>query len=53
MLFISFLKLFLFSKYLNFCLDKDKKDKVNFEIYDVTASLTSNYNTHIAQYLPN
>ena len=31
----------------------DKKDKVNFEIYDVTAWLTNNYNTHIAQYLTN
>ena len=31
----------------------DQKDKVNFEIHDVTAWLTSNYNTHIAQYLPN
>ena len=29
------------------------KDKVNFEIYDVTAWLTKNYNTHIAQYLNN
>ena len=26
----------------------DQKDKVNLEIYDVTASLTKNYNTHIA-----
>ena len=25
----------------------DQKDKVNLEIYDVTASLTKNYNTHI------
>ena len=31
----------------------DKKDKINFEIYDVTAWLTKNYNTHIAQYLTN
>ena len=31
----------------------DEKDKVNFEIYDVTAWLTKNYNTHIAQYLSN
>ena len=29
----------------------DYKDKVNFKIYDVTAWLTNNYNTHIAQYL--
>ena len=26
----------------------DKKDKVNFKIYDVTAWLANNYNTHIA-----
>ena len=26
-------------------------DKVNFKIYDVTAWLTNNCNTHIAQYL--
>ena len=29
----------------------DKKDKVNFKFYDVTAWLTNNFNTHIAQYL--
>ena len=29
----------------------DKKGKVNFKFYDVTAWLTSNCNTHIAQYL--
>ena len=29
----------------------DKKDMVNFKIYDVTDWTTSNYNTHIAQYL--
>ena len=29
----------------------DLKDKVNFRIYDVTARLTNNHNTHIAQYL--
>ena len=28
----------------------DKKDKVNFKFYDVTAWLTNNRNTHIAQY---
>ena len=28
----------------------DKKDKVNFKFYDVTAWLTSNRNKHIAQY---
>ena len=31
----------------------DGKDKVNFEIHDITAWSTNNYNTHIAQYLPN
>ena len=31
----------------------DEKDKVNFEIDEVTAWLANNYNTHIAQYLPN
>ena len=30
-----------------------QKDKVNFKIYDVTAWLTNNYNTHIAQYITN
>ena len=29
----------------------DKKDKANFKFYDVTAWLTNNRNTHIAQYL--
>ena len=29
----------------------DKKDKVNFKFYDVTAWLANNCNTHIAQYL--
>ena len=29
----------------------DKKEKVNFKFYDVTAWLTYNCNTHIAQYL--
>ena len=28
----------------------DKKDKINFKFYDVTAWLTKNRNTHIAQY---
>ena len=49
----------LFSRYLNFCHDFmvmlkkriDQKDKVNFKIHDVTAWLTNNCNTHIAQYL--
>ena len=48
-------------KYFNFCLDfsvmqkkrLDQKDKVNFEIDDVTGWLANNYNTRIAQYLPN
>ena len=31
----------------------DKKDKVNFKFYDVTAWVTNNCNTHIAQYLEN
>ena len=31
----------------------DQKDKINSEIYDVTAWLTMNYNTHNAQYLSN
>ena len=59
--FYFILKVFSFSRYLNFCLDflgmqkkqLDQKDKVNFEIYDVRASLTKNYKTHIAQYLMN
>ena len=29
----------------------DKKDKVNFKFYDITAWLTNNCNTHIVQYL--
>ena len=29
----------------------DKKDEINFKFYDVTAWLTNNCNTHIAQYL--
>ena len=28
----------------------DKKDKINFKFYDVTAWLANNRNTHIAQY---
>ena len=31
----------------------DLKDKINFEIADVTALLANNYDTRIAQYLPN
>ena len=59
MLFISPQKLFSFSRYLTFCLDFfgrvakrfDQKEKVNFKISDVTAWLTNNSNTQIAQYL--
>ena len=59
MLFISPQKLFSFSRYLTFCLDVfgrvgkrlDKKDKVNFKTYDVTAWFANNCNIHIAQYL--
>ena len=29
----------------------DKKDKINFKFYDVTAFLINNCDTHIAQYL--
>ena len=58
MLFISTQKLFSFSRYLSFCLDflvmhrkrLFKKIKINFKLYDVTAWLTNNCNTHIAQY---
>ena len=35
------------------CRESGLIGKVNFEIYDVTARLTKNYNTHIAQYLKN
>ena len=31
----------------------DKKDKINFKIYDITTWLTNSCNTHIAQYLTN
>ena len=57
--FYFILKVFSFSRYLNFYLDfwACKKNrlirKVNYEIYDVTVWLTKNYNTHIAQYLMN
>ena len=55
---ISPQKLFSFSRYLSFYLDflvmyrkgLIKKIKVNFKFYDVTAWLTSSFNTHIAQY---
>ena len=48
--FCFILKLFFFlTRYLWL----DFKDKNNFEIDDITAWLTNNYNSHIAQYLPN
>ena len=31
----------------------DKKDRANFKLYDLTAWLTNNSNTHIVQYLEN
>ena len=54
MFFNSSKKLFLFSRYLNF--EKNRKNrlirkKANFKIHDVTAWLTNNCHTHIAQYL--
>ena len=53
------LALFLFSRYINFCLDflvmqkkrLDSKVKVNFKIFDVINWLTNKCNTHIVQYL--
>ena len=61
MLFISSLRLFAFSRYLNLSLDflgmqkkqLDGKDMLNFKIYDITSWLTKNYNTYIAEYLMN
>ena len=56
MLFISpqklVLKIFKFLSWLLGHVAKrlDKKDKVNFKFYDVTAWLANNRNTHIAQY---
>ena len=49
------LKIFKFLSWLFRHVEKrlDQKDKANFEIYDVTAWLTKNYNTYIAQYLTN
>ena len=45
-------------KFLSLLLDHvakrlDKKNMVNFKFYDVTAWLTNNGNTHIAQYFEN
>ena len=58
MILISPQKLFSFSRYLSFQLDVlvmyrkglIKKIKVNFKFYDITAWLTNNCKTHIAQY---
>ena len=56
MLFISPQKLFFFSRYLRFCFDflvmqqNSLIRKVNFKLHGVTARLTINCNTHIAQY---
>ena len=53
MLFISPQKLFLFARYLSFCLfgdvskQLDLKDKINFKFYDVTAWLANNYSTQL------
>ena len=56
--FISPQKLFSFPRYLDFCLDflvmqqNDlNRKKVNFKFRDITAWLTINFETHIAQYL--
>ena len=51
--------LFIISRYLNFCPDFydhagkqfDKKNKVNFKIYDIKNWETDNYNIHFTQYL--
>ena len=50
---LFFLKLFKFLSWLfgHVAKQLDKKDKVNFKFYDVTAWLTNYCNTHIAQYL--
>ena len=42
---------FLFWLFGHVAKRRDKKDKDNFKFYDVTAWLTNNCNTHIAQYL--
>ena len=44
---------FLSSFFGNVSKRLDSDDKVNFKSYDVTAWLTNNRNTHIAQYLKN
>ena len=58
-IFLFRLQLFLFSRYLIFLFwlsgqverQLNSKDKVNFKIYGATTWLTSNYDTHIIQYL--
>ena len=57
--FYFILKVFSFSRYLNFCPEflvmskkrLDRKDKDNFKICDVATWLKNSYNAHIAQYL--
>ena len=57
--FYFILKVFPFTKYLNFCLDilvAQKKrfnyeNKISFKIFDATSWLTNNYNAHVAHYL--
>ena len=58
MFFISSEKLFSFSRYFSFCYDflamwekQLDKDRVNFEVHDVTTWFTNNCNAHIARYL--
>ena len=56
MLFISSQKLFSFSRNLLLVLTFwacKTNSLINFEIYDVTARLTMNFNTYAAQYLTN
>ena len=50
---IFVLKVFKFLSWLSGHVAKrsDKKDKVNFKFYDVTAWLPNDCNTHITQYL--
>ena len=59
MLFISFQKLFSFSRYLNFLSSLfghvskrlGQKNNFNFKLYELTAWLTSSCNTHISHIL--
>ena len=50
---LSFFKIFKFLYWLfgHAAKQLDKKDKVNFKLYDVTAWLTNNRTTHIAQFV--